>query len=139
MPIAVLVKWFPDRRGLITGIAVGGFGAGTFSLSYRGKFERWHLKAGVHKFEDVPANQFAVFAQREGEPSVAEALSVGKPANGTLSAWNWSYPAGDGEYAAAYPKSWFAFGAKSLPVKLAVEQFSPVLPKRNGSCARKCR
>ena len=28
MPIAVLVKWFPDRRGLITGIAVGGFGAG---------------------------------------------------------------------------------------------------------------
>jgi hypothetical protein len=22
------VKWFPDRRGLITGIAVGGFGAG---------------------------------------------------------------------------------------------------------------
>src|SRR5579863_713837 len=26
--IAVLVKWFPDRRGLITGIAVGGFGAG---------------------------------------------------------------------------------------------------------------
>ncbi|HEY1649616.1 MAG TPA: MFS transporter [Terracidiphilus sp.] len=27
-PIAVLVKWFPDRRGLITGIAVGGFGAG---------------------------------------------------------------------------------------------------------------
>jgi MFS transporter, OFA family, oxalate/formate antiporter len=28
VPIAVLVKWFPDRRGLMTGIAVGGFGAG---------------------------------------------------------------------------------------------------------------
>jgi OFA family oxalate/formate antiporter-like MFS transporter len=28
VPISVLVKWFPDRRGLITGIAVGGFGAG---------------------------------------------------------------------------------------------------------------
>jgi OFA family oxalate/formate antiporter-like MFS transporter len=28
VPVAVLVKWFPDRRGLITGIAVGGFGAG---------------------------------------------------------------------------------------------------------------
>jgi OFA family oxalate/formate antiporter-like MFS transporter len=28
VPIAVLVKWFPDRRGLITGIAVAGFGAG---------------------------------------------------------------------------------------------------------------
>ena len=28
VPVAVLIKWFPDRRGLITGIAVGGFGAG---------------------------------------------------------------------------------------------------------------
>ena len=28
VPVTVLVKWFPDRRGLITGIAVGGFGAG---------------------------------------------------------------------------------------------------------------
>src|SRR3954447_10848257 len=28
VPVAVLVKRFPDRRGLITGIAVGGFGAG---------------------------------------------------------------------------------------------------------------
>ena len=28
VPVAVLVKWFPDRRGLITGVAVGGFGAG---------------------------------------------------------------------------------------------------------------
>src|SRR6266404_4904171 len=28
VPVAVLVKWFPGRRGLIAGIAVGGFGAG---------------------------------------------------------------------------------------------------------------
>jgi MFS transporter, OFA family, oxalate/formate antiporter len=28
VPVAVLVKWFPERRGLITGLAVGGFGAG---------------------------------------------------------------------------------------------------------------
>src|SRR5450432_3728030 len=28
VPVATLVKWFPDRRGLITGIAGGGFGAG---------------------------------------------------------------------------------------------------------------
>lgn len=28
VPVALLVKWFPDRRGLLTGIAVGGFGAG---------------------------------------------------------------------------------------------------------------
>ena len=28
VPVAVLVKWFPDRRGFTTGVAVGGFGAG---------------------------------------------------------------------------------------------------------------
>jgi MFS transporter, OFA family, oxalate/formate antiporter len=28
VPIAMLVRWFPDRRGLITGIAVAGFGGG---------------------------------------------------------------------------------------------------------------
>ena len=29
-PIAALIKWFPDKRGLITGIAVAGFGAGAW-------------------------------------------------------------------------------------------------------------
>jgi len=29
-PIATCVKWFPDKRGLITGLAVAGFGAGGF-------------------------------------------------------------------------------------------------------------
>jgi OFA family oxalate/formate antiporter-like MFS transporter len=28
VPVATLVKWFPDKRGLITGIAVTGFGSG---------------------------------------------------------------------------------------------------------------
>src|SRR5919202_1032721 len=32
-PIAMLVKWFPDKRGLITGIAVGGFGFGAVITS----------------------------------------------------------------------------------------------------------
>ena len=28
VPVATLVKWFPDKRGMITGLAVAGFGAG---------------------------------------------------------------------------------------------------------------
>src|SRR6266404_7277863 len=28
VPVATLIKWFPDKRGMITGIAVAGFGAG---------------------------------------------------------------------------------------------------------------
>jgi OFA family oxalate/formate antiporter-like MFS transporter len=29
-PVATCVKWFPDKRGLVTGLAVAGFGAGAF-------------------------------------------------------------------------------------------------------------
>lgn len=32
-PIAAGVKWFPDKRGLITGLAVAGFGAGAFFVA----------------------------------------------------------------------------------------------------------
>ena len=28
VPLATLIKWYPDKRGMITGIAVAGFGAG---------------------------------------------------------------------------------------------------------------
>src|ERR1700722_12995213 len=114
--------------GFWQGAPVGGFGAGTFSRSYRGNFERWHVKAGVHKYENVPGNQFAVFVEPEGGPSKAIALSTGKPLNGALSSWDWSYPAGAGEYAALYPKSWFAYDPAQLGIKLTVEQFSPLLP-----------
>jgi non-lysosomal glucosylceramidase len=114
--------------GYWQGAPVGGFGAGTFSRSERGHFERWHVKAGTHKYQDVSANQFAVFAQSDGGAPVSLALAVGKPKSGALSSWNWNYPAGDGEYAALYPKSWFAYGTKALPVKLTLEQFSPILP-----------
>lgn len=33
VPIAMLQKWYPDKRGLITGIAVGGFGFGAVITS----------------------------------------------------------------------------------------------------------
>jgi OFA family oxalate/formate antiporter-like MFS transporter len=33
VPVAMLQKWFPDKRGLITGIAVGGFGFGAVVTS----------------------------------------------------------------------------------------------------------
>jgi OFA family oxalate/formate antiporter-like MFS transporter len=33
VPVATLVKWFPDRRGLMTGVAVCGYGAGALVMS----------------------------------------------------------------------------------------------------------
>ncbi len=66
--------------GYWKGVLVGGFGTGMFSRSYRGDFARWHIKAAVHKYEPVYANQFAMYQRVEGEPEgVAQALMNGKP------------------------------------------------------------
>lgn len=32
-PVATITKWFPDRRGLMTGVAVAGYGAGALVMS----------------------------------------------------------------------------------------------------------
>lgn len=37
-PLAMCAKWFPDRKGLATGIAVAGFGGGAVLLSHVGAF-----------------------------------------------------------------------------------------------------
>jgi non-lysosomal glucosylceramidase len=115
--------------GFWQGAPVGGFGSGTFSRTYRGDFARWHIKAGVHKYESVDANQFAMFQQTEGEPQgTARVLFTGHPSDGALSTWSWDYPVGAGDYYALYPKSWFDYRWEKFPAHVVLEQFSPVLP-----------
>src|SRR6202167_6384636 len=71
--------------GFWQGAPVGGFGSGTFSRTYRGDFARWHIKAGVHKYETVNTNQFAMFQQVEGEPAgFAQVLMTDHPKDGAL-------------------------------------------------------
>lgn len=115
--------------GYWQGAPVGGFGAGTFSRSYRGDFVRWHIKGGVHKYETVTGNQFAMFQKREGDATgVARVLMNGQPKGSALSAWQWNYPVGAGDYYALYPKSWFDYRWEKFPAHVVLEQFSPILP-----------
>jgi non-lysosomal glucosylceramidase len=116
--------------GFWQGAPVGGFGAGTFSRTYRGDFARWHLQGGVHRYETVFANQFAMFQKPEGAPSgFAQVLTAMHPAGKALSSWTWDYPAGAGDYYALYPKAWFDYRPSDhFPVRVFAEQFSPILP-----------
>jgi non-lysosomal glucosylceramidase len=115
--------------GYWQGAPVGGFGAGTFSRTYRGDFARWHIKSGVHKYAPVYANQFAMFQQVASEPTgIARVLMTDHPKNGELSSWQWDYPVGAGEYAALFPKSWYDYKWGKFPAHVVLEQFSPVLP-----------
>jgi OFA family oxalate/formate antiporter-like MFS transporter len=51
VPIAMLLKWFPDKRGLITGLAVGGFGFGAVLTA---PVADWLIKQNP----DVPTRAF---------------------------------------------------------------------------------
>jgi len=116
--------------GFWQGAPVGGFGAGTFSRTYRGDFARWHMKGGVHTYQTVYANQFAMYQKAEGDSSqgVARVLFTDHPNHGQLSSWKWDYPAGAGDYYALYPKSWFDYRFDQFPAHVTLEQFSPILP-----------
>src|SRR6266567_2950562 len=81
--------------GYWQGAPVGGFGSGTFSRTYRGDFARWHVKSGVHKYQTVWANQFAMYQKSEGaNESVAAVLYAGKADAREAPAWNFDYPVG---------------------------------------------
>jgi OFA family oxalate/formate antiporter-like MFS transporter len=54
VPIAMLQKWFPDKRGLITGIAVGGFGFGAVITSPLAQ----RMIAGSEDYQQYPTKVF---------------------------------------------------------------------------------
>ena len=115
--------------GYWQGAPVGGLGAGTFSRTYRGDFSRWHLKTGVHKYQTIDVNQFAMYQKSEGSAQgVAQVLAAYHPQTQDLSAWKWDYPVGAGDYYALYPKSWYDYRWDKFPAHVTLEQFSPILP-----------
>jgi len=70
-----------------------------------------------------------MFQQSEGDSrGVAQVLMNGQPQGGELSAWQWNYPVGAGNYYALFPKAWFDYQWDRFPAHVTLEQFSPVMP-----------
>jgi MFS transporter, OFA family, oxalate/formate antiporter len=106
VPIATLIKWFPDKRGVITGIAVAGFGAGALVtapiakrlISSVGVFETFAILGVAYMIVVVAAAQ-ALRNPPEGwrpegwEPPPAEATtdSSGRdfPFGEAVRTWQW--------------------------------------------------
>ena len=106
----------------------GGIGAGSFEWTMSGNFRYWFLKLGWMVDETVWANQFHVY-MKKGNQTVAQTLSTDAPRSPHLQTWKWKYPEGKGSYYALFPKSGFSYEAnEAFPVKLAVTQFSPIIP-----------
>ena len=107
---------------------VGGFGTGGFEWTISGNFRYWFLKPGWFVDESVQADAFHVFIKK-GSEKIVQTISVERPAD-ILKTWKWGLAPGSGDYFALYPKSGFSFEKKKdWPVKLAVVQFSPVIPQ----------
>ena len=110
------------------GAHVGGFGAGTFSRTYSSDFVRWPSKSGVHKYQTVFANQFAIYQKTEGSAPVAEVLASVHPQGSALQAWKWDYPVGAGDYHALYPKSCCDYRWEKFPAHVVWNSSLLILP-----------
>lgn len=75
-PVSTLVKWFPDRRGLATGLAIMGFGfGGLICAKLIDQFVP--TQAEVVLREDVSSYEFSTL--RAQDATAAEALLAGAP------------------------------------------------------------
>ncbi|WP_425059376.1 L-lactate transporter [Sporomusa carbonis] len=89
-PIATLVKWFPDKRGLITGLAVMGFGLGSLMLTTlspgmiasMGTAMTFYIFGGIYLVAVTAAAQLMVeppagYVPAGWSPPVGKAAAVG--------------------------------------------------------------
>ncbi|HDP24897.1 MAG TPA: MFS transporter [Deltaproteobacteria bacterium] len=62
-PIATLIRWFPDKRGLVTGLAVMGFGAGAFFMGQIAPFmiSKFQAFDGLVMVKSGVANTFYIW------------------------------------------------------------------------------
>ncbi|MGB9906047.1 MAG: GH116 family glycosyl hydrolase [Candidatus Saccharicenans sp.] len=106
---------------------VGGLGASGYEWTISGNFRYWFLKSGWYVDDWLPADAFHVFIKK-GNQKIVQTLSADKP-DRVLQDWNWGLAPRSGDYFALYPKSGFSFEKnKNWPVRLAVVQFSPLIP-----------
>ena len=108
VPVATLVKWFPDKRGLITGLAVAGFGAGALITAPVAT----HLIASVGVLRTFAILGAAYFVAVTGG-----ALFMRNPPDGYQppSAWDGLKDARDGLKAVPYRMKVVGNGLQAVP------------------------
>lgn len=75
-PVSTLVKWFPDRRGLATGLAIMGFGFG--GLICANLIDAFVPKRGEIVLP-IKVSAYEYLQKKESDPVAAEAMIAGVP------------------------------------------------------------
>ncbi|MEW6637097.1 MAG: OFA family MFS transporter [Actinomycetota bacterium] len=105
VPVATLIKWYPDKRGFITGVAVAGFGAGAFvtALAARplvasiGVFSTFAVLGiiylvvvvGAALFMKDPPEGYSPGDQRVQQADQGQDTSEDYELRGALKTWQW--------------------------------------------------
>lgn len=111
-----------------SGLPAGGMGGGCVGRSWRGDFEPGLiLPNGRGQAPVVPANQFSVFIEPDGEDSEATVLNPGMPPTDRLGAWDWSFVGEESYYSALFPRAWTVYDEPEPRLRLTSRQISPVI------------
>jgi OFA family oxalate/formate antiporter-like MFS transporter len=105
VPVATLIRWFPDKRGMITGIAVAGFGAGALItapiaeslISSVGVASTFEILGGIYLIIVLASASFMRNPPDRYNPPGFQALAVNKPGSSpqnftlkqALGTWQW--------------------------------------------------
>ncbi|MCK5306310.1 MAG: hypothetical protein KAJ66_04185 [Candidatus Omnitrophica bacterium] len=106
----------PDR-----GVALGGFGAGSFMYSISGSFGPWALKIAGYDEKWLPEGAFHLYEKIDGEEAKVRCLSTNKDLK---EGWD-KLKQGEGRYFALQPKGWTTYDCFVSDV--ASEFYSPII------------
>jgi MFS family permease len=118
-PVSTLIRWFPDRRGMATGMAIMGFGGGAMLGAplkeyLMGRFERAPTYLGTVDQVATTSENFRRFALHEGER--VEVVEVGVREKSPLAGAPGIYIVGTGSTGVA--ETFFVLGLLYLAVML---------------------
>ncbi|MFH0772241.1 MAG: non-lysosomal glucosylceramidase [Candidatus Omnitrophota bacterium] len=108
----------PDR-----GVALGGFGAGSFMYSISGSFGPWSLKPGSYDQHWLPQGAFHIYEKIGDNEPRCKTLSTNPVIK---SAWDKISP-GEAVYHALQPKGWITYDCFDLDI--SQKFFSPIIAR----------
>lgn len=106
----------PDR-----GVALGGFGAGSFMYSISGSFGPWAMDIGEYDEKWLPEAAFHIYENVEGKQAAVKTLSTNE---GMKKSWN-KLKVGEGKYYALQPKGWTTYDCFASDI--SSEFYSPII------------
>lgn len=103
------------------GVALGGFGSGSFMYSISGSFGPWALKIGGYHEHWLSEGAFHLYEKSESKSENIKTLSTNK---NLKSSWN-KLNIGNGKYFALQPKGWISYS--SFTSQICSKFFSPII------------